>query len=35
MHAASVSCEYFKSSRDVAYVVMAIHVCCKRLFQMF
>jgi hypothetical protein len=21
--------------RDVAYVAVAIHVCCKRLFQMF
>ena len=24
-----------KVERDVAYVVMTIHVCCKRLFQMF
>jgi hypothetical protein len=24
-----------KLDRDVAYVVMVIHVCCKRLFQMF
>jgi hypothetical protein len=24
-----------KVDRDVAYVAMAIHVCCKRLFQMF
>jgi hypothetical protein len=24
-----------KVDRDVAYIAMAIHVCCKRLFQMF
>jgi hypothetical protein len=24
-----------KLDRDVAYVAIAIHVCCKRLFQMF
>jgi hypothetical protein len=24
-----------KIDRDVAYVAMAIHICCKRLFQMF
>jgi hypothetical protein len=24
-----------KVDRDVAYVAMVIHVCCKRLFQMF
>jgi hypothetical protein len=24
-----------KVDRDIAYVAMAIHVCCKRLFQMF
>jgi hypothetical protein len=23
-----------KVDRDVAYVAMAIHICCKRLFQM-
>jgi hypothetical protein len=24
-----------KVDRDITYVAMAIHVCCKRLFQMF
>jgi hypothetical protein len=24
-----------KVDRDVAYVAIAIHVCCKRLFQVF
>jgi hypothetical protein len=24
-----------KVDRDVAYLVMTIHICCKRLFQMF
>jgi hypothetical protein len=24
-----------KVDRDVAYVAMVMHVCCKRLFQMF
>ena len=24
-----------KIDRDVAYVVMVVHICCKRLFQMF
>ena len=24
-----------KVDQDVAYVAMAIHICCKRLFQMF
>jgi hypothetical protein len=26
--------EVFKVDKDVTYIAMAIHVCCKRLFQM-
>ena len=32
---ASVSHRCAKVNRDVAYVAMAIHVCCKCIFQMF
>jgi hypothetical protein len=35
MHVASVSCACCKVDQDIAYVVMAIHIYCKRLFQMF
>jgi hypothetical protein len=35
MHVANVSCGCCKVDWDVAYVAMAIHVCCKCLFQMF
>jgi hypothetical protein len=34
-YVSSVSCGRCKVDRDVAYVVMIIHVCCKCLFPMF
>ena len=34
-YVASVSMDVAKVDREVSYVAMAVHVCCKRLFQMF
>jgi hypothetical protein len=34
-YVAYVSSGYYKNRFDVAYVAMAIHVCCKCMFQMF
>jgi hypothetical protein len=35
MHVVSVHVDVAKVDRDATYVAMAIHVCCKRLFQIF